>query len=106
MTGRTPQLTRGEALLAAKAVRAAGRKALPEKEDGSCPMLRADGLCIIYADRPFGCRTHYCAQAGGLVPRSNVIDLIRRLEVVDARLGGTGPRKIESALMDELSHLR
>src|ERR1700728_689510 len=43
LTGRTPQLTRGEAILAAKAVRAAGRKVMPEHEDGACPLLKENG---------------------------------------------------------------
>ncbi len=102
LTGRTPMLTRGEALLAAKGLRASGRKALPEREDGACPMLRADGKCMIYADRPFGCRTHFCAAAGGPYARSEVLDLIRRLEAVDTKLGGEGPRALEAAVEDAL----
>ena len=65
LTGRTPMLTKGEAVLAAKALRAFGRKEMPEREDGACPMLRDNGACMIYQDRPFGCRTHFCAAAGG-----------------------------------------
>ncbi len=102
LTGRTPMLTRGEALLAAKGLRASGRKALPQREDGACPMLRADGKCMIYADRPFGCRTHFCAAAGGPYARSEVLDLIRRLEAVDTKLGGEGPRALEAAVEDAL----
>jgi Fe-S-cluster containining protein len=102
MTGRTPMLTRGEALLAAKAYRATGRKALPVPEDGGCPMLRDDGACLIYADRPFGCRTHFCAAAGGPYARAEVLDLIRRLEAVDSLLGGEGPRALGAAVQDEL----
>jgi len=102
LTGRTPMLTRGEAIVAAKALRAAGRKAVPEREDGACPMLGADGACMIYADRPFGCRTHFCAAAGGPYGRAEVLDLIRRLEAVDTQLGGNGPRALEAAVGDEL----
>jgi hypothetical protein len=99
LTGLTPQLTRGEAFLAAKAFRATGRKSLPEREDGACPLLKGDtGRCMIYADRPFGCRTHFCEAAGGPYPRKQVLDLIRRLEVVDRALGGDGPRRIQDAL--------
>jgi Fe-S-cluster containining protein len=101
LTGRTP-MTRGEAILAAKALRASGRKALPVREDGACPMLRADGKCVIYADRPFGCRTHFCSAAGGPYARSEVLDLIRRLEAVDGQLEGNGPRALEVAVRDEL----
>jgi hypothetical protein len=106
LTGRTPQLTRGEALLAARAVRAAGRKALPERADGACPLLRAEGACLIYNDRPFGCRTHFCAAAGGPFARGDVVDLIRRLEIVDVQLNGTGPRALAAAVTDELRQLR
>lgn len=106
LTGRTPQLTRGEALVAARGVRAAGRRALPDRNDGACPLLRADGVCLIYHDRPFGCRTHFCATAGGPYGRAEVIDLIRRLEAIDAQLGGSGPRALEVAVADELRRLR
>lgn len=106
LTGRTPQLTRGEALLAAKGVRAAGRKELPERNDGACPLLRANGTCLIYNDRPFGCRTHFCAAAGGPYARGEVLDLIRRLEAIDLQLGGSGPRALEVAVADEIRRLR
>jgi len=102
ITGRTPQLTKGEAIIAVKGVRAAGRKTLPERADGACPLLKENGACLIYQDRPFGCRTHFCAAAGGPYARSEVLDLIRRLEAVDARLEGTGPRALPAAVADEL----
>jgi Fe-S-cluster containining protein len=103
LTGRTPMLTRGEALVAAQAVRAAGRKTLTESRDGACPLLREDGRCLIYADRPFGCRTHFCAAAGGPYARGEVLDLIRRLEALDARLGGSGPRALPAAVGEALA---
>ena len=99
LTGRTPYLTKGEALLAAKALRASGRKQLPQRADGACPMLDPrTSRCIIYADRPFGCRTHFCAAAGGPYARREVLDLIRRLEAVDAELGGDGARALPGAI--------
>jgi hypothetical protein len=107
LTGRTPHLTKGEALVAAKGWRASGRKALPEPSDGACPMLQPEsGRCLIYADRPFGCRTHFCDAAGGPYPRKLVLDLIRRLEQVDLQLKGDGPRKIQAALADALKEIR
>ena len=107
LTGLTPELTKGEALLAAKAFRATGRKALPEREDGACPLLQPyTGRCLIYADRPFGCRTHFCEAAGGLIPRKEILDLIRRLEELDRDLGGDGPHQIEAAIADALQKLR
>jgi len=106
LTGLTPQLTKGEALVAAKGFRATGRKELPESPDGTCPLLKREtGKCLIYADRPFGCRTHFCDAAGGPYARKEVLDLIRRLEAVDQKLGGDGPRKIEAAVADMLEEL-
>ncbi len=107
LTGLTPQLTKGEAVLAAKAYRATGRKTLTVAEDGICPLLKRDtGHCLIYADRPFGCRTHFCEAAGGPYSRREVLDLIRRLEAVDDLLGGGGPRKIGVAVSDALAEMR
>jgi Fe-S-cluster containining protein len=102
LTGRTPYLTKGEALLAAQALRATGRKQLPENATGACPMLDVAGNCLIYDSRPFGCRTHFCAAAGGPYARREVIDLIRRLEAIDGSLGGTGPRLFQNAIVDAL----
>ena len=107
LTGLTPQLTLGEALVAAKGFRAAGRTQLPDSPDGACPLLKRDtGKCMIYADRPFGCRTHFCEAAGGPYPRKHLLDLIRRLEAVDRSLGGDGPRKIQAALTSALAKMR
>jgi hypothetical protein len=107
LTGRTPHLTKGEALLAARAYRATGRRDFPEADDGICPLLkRATGKCLIYADRPFGCRTHFCDAAGGPYARKEVVDLIRRLEDLDVRLQGDGPRKNFAAIADALEELR
>lgn len=101
ITGRMPAVTRGEALVALQGFRRTGRKSVPTPPDGSCPMLDArTGRCLIYNERPFGCRTHFCDQAGGPYARRDVIDLIRRLEEVDARLGGDGPRTLPSVLRD------
>ena len=106
LTGRTPYLTKGEAVVAARAFRATGRKTLPENPDGACPMLQsATGNCLIYQDRPFGCRTHFCSAAGGPIARRDVLDLIRRLEEVDVDLGGNGPRILQKAVADALSEL-
>jgi Fe-S-cluster containining protein len=103
LTGRTPFLTKGEALVAAKALRATGRKALPDNPGGACPLLHPDtGDCLIYDARPFGCRTHFCAAAGGPYSRRDVIDLIRRLESIDASLGGSGPRILQNAIESAL----
>ena len=105
ITGRTPMLTKGEAQYAAVGVRASGRKKLPPRDDGACPMLGANGRCTIYAHRPFGCRTHFCAAAGGPYPRKHVADLIQRLEALDEQLRGDGPRPIQGAVADALAEM-
>src|SRR5947207_4449528 len=107
LTGRTPYLTKGEAVVAARAFRATGRKLLSKNTDGMCPMLHEQsGDCLIYHDRPFGCRTHFCAAAGGPVARREVLDLIRRLEDVDLALNGNGPRTLQNALAEALEGMR
>ena len=102
-TGQTPSVTRGEALLALRAWKATGRKDVPVSTNGDCPMLETrTGKCLIYADRPFGCRTHFCTAAGGPYTRKEVLDLIRRLEFIDQQLGHRdGPRPLPAALAAE-----
>ena len=107
LTGRTPVLTKGEAFTAAKAVRASGRRELPKRDDGACPLLHpVTGKCMIYEGRPFGCRTHFCEAAGGPYARRDVAELIRRLDDIDERLGGEGTREIGAALRDALEEIR
>lgn len=99
LTGLTPYLTKGEALVVAKALRATGRRKLPDRSDGACPLLHPEtSRCLIYQDRPFGCRTHFCSAAGGPAPRSEVLDLIHRLEAIDDRLDGQGARPLPVAV--------
>ena len=105
LTGKTPMLTKCEAEFAAQGVRASGRKKLPPRDDGACPMLGRNNRCTIYAHRPFGCRTHFCATAGGPYPRKHVADLIQRLEALDEQLHGDGPRPIQSSVADALDAL-
>jgi hypothetical protein len=106
LTGRTPFLTKGEALVAAKAWRATGRTRLPECPDGACPMLdTTTGRCRIYDGRPFGCRTHFCAAAGGPYARREVVDLIHRLEDIDRTLGGDGALPLPDAMERALREL-
>lgn len=97
-TGRTPYLTMGEALVAVQAWRATGREAVPPPgPDGACPFL-AEGRCRIHALRPFGCRTHFCAAAGGPVARAVARPWIQRLEAIDHSLGGEGGVNLTAAL--------
>jgi Fe-S-cluster containining protein len=99
ITGRTPYLTKGEALLAARALRAAGRTKLPVPEHGGCPLFDGPtGRCLIYASRPFGCRTHFCRDAGGPYDRRDVVDLIRRLEAAALRLASQQAESLPVAM--------
>ena len=103
LTGKVPYLTRAEALVAARAFKATGRKRLPDPGDGSCPLLHAQtARCLIYESRPFGCRTHFCDAAGGPCARRDVADLIRKLEDASRPLGGTEPRPIAAAVSDAM----
>jgi len=48
LTGLTPHLTKGEALVAAQGLRATGRNALAETDEATCPLRqRATGSCLI-----------------------------------------------------------
>ena len=108
LTGRTPMLTAGEALVVAAGLKASGRRALPESTDaaaGRCPLLNPAGKCIVYESRPFGCRTHFCAAAGGPYTRNEVRDLVRRLEDIDASLGGDGPHALPMAVESALEKI-
>ncbi len=105
VNGRTPFLTKGEALVAAKAWRASGRKEIVLPPDGSCPFLGRNGRCQIYEARPFGCRTHFCEAAGGPYARGEVRDLIQRLESIDHQLGGSGGVNLATAVTVGMSEL-
>ena len=106
LTGRTPFLTKAEALVAAKGLRAAGRTKLPASPDGACPLLdRNTGRCLIYESRPFGCRTHFCPAAGGPYARREVSDLIYRLEDLSRSLGGRDAQPLPAAVENALREL-
>ena len=105
LTGRTPFLTKAEALVAARAVRASGRTKLPARQDGACPLLGESGKCMIYDGRPFGCRTHFCAAAGGPYGRKDVSDLIYRLEDLSRKLGGREAEALPGAVQEALQSL-
>lgn len=104
LNGRTPYLTRGEAIVAARAWRAAGRKEVVPAADGCCPFLKNE-RCQIYQGRPFGCRTHFCEAAGGPASRKDVRDLIQQLEEIDHQLGGDGPVNFVTAVTEALGKL-
>jgi len=104
LTGKTPYLTTGEALVAAQALKATGRRSFPAREDGACPLLDpATARCLIYDSRPFGCRTHFCQPAGGPYPRRDVAGLIYELEEIARRLGGSEARPLAAAVREFLA---
>ncbi len=99
LTGKTPYLTPAEALVTARAIKATGRRTLPDRTDGACPLLHPQtGRCLIYEARPFGCRTHFCSAAGGPYARRDVSDLIHRLEKTSLPLGNSEARPLAQAL--------
>lgn len=97
LTGKTPYLTRGEAMVAAQGWKSRGRKNLELPADSSCPFLK-NNRCQNYEARPFGCRSHFCDAAGGPTPRGEVRDLIQKLEDIDRKLGGHGACNLPAAL--------
>ncbi len=97
-TGETPHVTLGEAWVVWLAWKAAGRTKVELPNDGSCPFLNGQGMCMIYEARPLACRTHFCVAAGGVLPRKEVIDLIHALEDIDAALGGDGAARLPDAV--------
>lgn len=99
LTKKVPQVTRGEAMILAQGWRAKGHSEVAARPDGVCPVLdQATGNCLAYAFRPFSCRTHFCPAAGGPYRRKEVIDLIQKLEAIDATLGSDGPLALPIAL--------
>src|SRR5262245_35018941 len=77
VTGREPYPTAVELAELERAVRARGglpkRRSLPmikasrERDERRCALLGDDGRCLVYASRPFGCRTFFCERARGPV---------------------------------------
>jgi len=70
-----------------------GKRALPiADEERRCPMLNAEGRCIVYASRPFGCRTFFCDRATGEEPkRAKIQELSRRIADLSARFDPRNP---------------
>ena len=105
ITGREPYVTSLEVRAIEKAVAAGGgplsqkRRALPlagaaSEEERTCPLLAKGGRCSVYASRPFGCRTFFCARATGESPLSRKAEreLARRLAALAARHAPDGDK--------------
>src|SRR5687768_9334556 len=71
VTGREPYPTAVEVAELERAVRARGglkkRRALPVAGERRCALLGDDNRCLVYASRPFGCRTFFCERASSSV---------------------------------------
>jgi uncharacterized protein len=80
-TRREPYLLPLERLALEKALRRQGRALPKRRPDGACALLDSTGLrCSIYADRPFGCRTFFCAKGSGKpAPNSALHELSAKL---------------------------
>ena len=112
ITGRQPYVTALEALAIRHALARRGgmlspkRRALPIMFDAErervCPLLDRDRRCSVYADRPLGCRTFYCARAerGAGPERSELRELTQTLQRMAAahRLGGDQARPLTNIL--------
>jgi uncharacterized protein len=59
-----------------------------------CPMLTAEGRCVVYASRPLGCRTFYCdrAEPGERVHHRQINALVRRIQDLASRHQPEGDR--------------
>jgi len=100
-TGRQPSVTRAEVDYLFAVLRASGRRLPPPRADGACPFLAADErTCGVYEGRPFGCRTHFCREAGGAVTARELDGSLKRLAALDEALGGDGPRPLLNVLDD------
>jgi hypothetical protein len=83
-TGREPHVWPVEMRRVAKAVMRAGGRLTEPADPEDCPFLGPQGGCRIYADRPFGCRTYFCAQGVflGAWPRAVVEREAKRLRTL------------------------
>jgi Fe-S-cluster containining protein len=112
VTGREPYPTAIEIEALRRALAASGRKSatksptknatkkrlpMADADERRCPMLSDEGRCIVYAARPFGCRTFFCDRSEGKEPsRQQVAELSRRIADLSARFhpADPGPRPL------------
>src|SRR6188768_2750693 len=71
VTGREPYPTAVEVAELERAVKARGgikkRRTLPVAGERRCALLGDDNKCLVYASRPFGCRTFFCERGTSAV---------------------------------------
>jgi len=110
VTGREPYPTAVELAELGRAVRARGglpkRRSLPIESERRCDLLSDQGKCLVYASRPFGCRTFFCDRARGPagetardLPRGAIAELGRAVADLSARFAPAdpGPRPLSRA---------
>lgn len=112
-TGREPYPTAIELAEVDRAIAARGGvKAILNKRrlplaDRRCPLLSNDGKCVIYASRPFGCRTYFChrIRGPGKLPRDRLRELGARIADLSAKAfpRDPGPRSLFKALSKALA---
>jgi uncharacterized protein len=91
VTGREPYPTAIEIAELERAISARGgipkRRTLPLANERRCTLLDDAGRCIVYASRPLGCRTFFCARGEGPVgERTLPKDVIARASAEIAQL--------------------
>lgn len=106
VTGREPYPTAIELAEVEAAIRARGgipkRRTLPVAAERRCDLLGDDGRCLIYASRPFGCRTFFCERGEGpRVSRAEVQQLARAIADLSDRFAPSdpGPRPLSNVTL-------
>jgi len=107
VTGREPYPTAIERAELERAVRARGglgkRRGLPVvgpngEDERRCALLSDEGRCLVYASRPFGCRTFFCDRATGPagerareLPRREIARIARAILDLSERFAPADP---------------
>ncbi|MDB4946351.1 MAG: hypothetical protein JWP97_5885 [Labilithrix sp.] len=102
VTGREPYPTAIEQAELERGVKARGglprRRSLPVAGERRCALLGDDGKCLVYASRPFGCRTFFCERASGpagsgarALPKQEIARLSRAVADLSARFAPADP---------------
>ena len=103
VTGREPYPTAIETAELERAIRARGglpkRRALrvlrdDARDERACALLSDEGRCLVYASRPFGCRTFFCERAVGPtreLPRAQIAELARNIAALSVRFAPRDP---------------
>ena len=98
-TGREPHLWEPEWLVLREQLLRESRPLPALRTDGACPFLDVAGKrCSVYANRPLGCRTYFCARVRGpsREPVERMGELLTRLAKVAQELDpdAAGPRPL------------